>query len=471
MKSTKEIAEFQRSVEGGILNTTELRRLWRGLYAQNGNRRDMVGDFLGHPIVYCDACGQPAFAAKTKSAYAGARWFCETCSNKYAYCDSCRSYVMVEDLNNPTHRHENLAKDANPGILAFDAELGLAPYNADIVDNGGLFHKTPSEIELLIRRKKYATNPERVFRNFGVELEVEKLSGGPPDILSRTRNLLGKFALVKRDGSLSRDGQGGFEIVSCPATLAYHKGGAWTPFFQHLGSFFQESPSTTGLHIHVGLNTLSPLVVNKMILFVNAQENREFIFGIANRNLQRKNPNGRVYAGVKDWTKSDMMRLKQHTGSCLWHPQNREKGNFFKVLNGQIQYDPFGLPILAKTKADPVIVRPVCKCEPGHYNVEHYEAVNLRTHRPTVELRMFRGVVNESFLYSCLEFADSLADFCAETVSEELHYKDYLLFLEDKTKRYSNLYRLLVNQCWIDPPKDKRKTETLTKVPAYGIYA
>jgi hypothetical protein len=166
-----------------------------------------------------------------------------------------------------------------------------------------------------------------------------------------------------------------------------------------------------------------------------------------------------------------MMRIKQHSGNCPWHPQNRERGNYYKILNGIVQVDPFGNPIIAKPVADPTSVRAACKCAEGHYNIEHYEAVNLRTHRPTVELRIFRGVVNEPFLYACLEFADSVADFCAQAETKGLHFKNYLEFLKDKTKRYNNLYRLLVNQCWIDPPKDKHKVETLTKVPAYGIYA
>jgi hypothetical protein len=369
---------------------------------------------------------------------------------------------MIEDLNNPTHIHEGMQ---NPGGIYIPGELGIAAYNADVMEGNTKFYKTPEETQLFIRRKKLSLHPERIFRNFGVELEVEKLAGGPPNIVARTRDVFQEFALIKRDGSLSRNGAGGFEIVSAPATLAFHKGGIWSTFFKHLGPFFQAAPATTGLHVHVGLNTLSTLTVDKMLLFVNAQENREFVYGMA------KNPNGRLYAMVREWNPGMMMALKQHQGSCPWHPQNKTVGNFFKTVNGFVQYDPYGNPIILKTKADPTTVRPVCKCEEGHYNIEHYEAINLRTHRPTVELRMFKGVVNESFLYACLEFADSLADFCAQAETQGLHYKDYLEFLKDKTKRYNNLYRLLVNQCWIDPPKDKRKVETLAKVPAYGIYA
>jgi hypothetical protein len=460
---------LRERVEAGNLDTEYLRKSWHAIFNQAGGEIWSVGTLVGHPVVYCDRCGKPCFAAKTKSAYGGARWICEDeCLNKYAYCEPCRTYIMVEDLGNPTHTHEGRQ---NPGYVHFPGEVPVAVYNADIMANGAQFYKTPTEIQLLNRRRLTSTNPERVFRNFGVEIEVEKLPGGPPDILTRTRNLLNEFVMIKRDGSLSRNGNGGFEIVAAPATLAYHKGGAWMSFFKHLGPFFQESPPTTGIHVHIGLNTLLPLTVDKMILFCNAKENREFVFGMANRNLQRKNPNGRAYAQVKDWSPGEMMRLKQHSGHCPWHPQNRGRGNYYKVIDGEIQVDPFGNPIIAKTISSSPTVRATCKCAEGNYKIDHYEAVNLRTNRPTVELRIFRGVVNESFLYACLEFADSIADFCAQTSISDLHYKNYIEFLKNKTKRYNNLYRLLVNQCWIDPPKDKPKTEALAKVPTYGVYA
>lgn len=470
MKLTDRVAKLRENVEAGKLDTASLRSLWNEIYGQAGGEVLKVGDIVGHPVVFCDSCGQPCFAANTRSAYSGARWICEDpCAEKYAYCEPCRTFVLIDDIANPTHVHEG--KDAHPGHLYFPVDQQVAAYNADIMEGGAKFHKTPEEMRVLASRKLRSRDPERVFRNFGVELEVEKICGGPPDLLARTRATLGPFVMVKRDGSLSRHGQGGFEIVSAPATLAFHKGGIWTPFFQHLGPFFHEQPATTGLHVHIGLNTLSPVVVDKIVMFVNAQENREFVFGMANRNLLRKNPNGRLYAGVREWAPGDMMRLKQHQGNCPWHPQNTGQKNYYKTVNGVIQADPFGNPIISSLDSNPSTVRPTCRCMEGHYNIEHYEAVNLRTHRPTVELRIFRGVVNEQFLYACLEFCDSLADFCGETSPYELHFKNYLEFLIDKTKRYRNLYRLLVNQCWIDPPKDKGRTEELSKVPAYGIYA
>jgi len=466
MKSANSpIDQLRERVESGILDTEDLRQKWSMLFQAASGEVWRTGSLIGHPVIYCDSCGLPCFAGKTKAVYNGAHWVCEEqCFAKYAFCAPCRSYVLLDDLNNPTHIHDGMG---NAGLLYFPVEQPIAVYNADVMEGGkGKFFKTAAEHQLLSRRKVTSTDPERIFRNFGIEIEVEKLAGGPPDVLTRTRKALGSFVMIKHDGSLSRRGKGGFEIVSMPATLAYHEGGAWSSFFKDLGPFFQEQPPTTGLHIHIGRNTLSPLTVDKLIMFVNAEENREFIYGMANRNLLKQSPNGRLYAAVKKWNRSEMMRLKQHGSGCPWHPGNKGTKNYFKMVAGQVQFDPFGNPIIASITGDSATVRAACKCTEGHYNIEHYEAVNLRTHRPTVELRIFRGLVNEQFFYACLEFADSISDFCETVPFESLHYKNYLSFLKDKTKRYRNLYRLLVNQCWIDPPKSKHEI-----VPAYGIYA
>lgn len=469
MKSTKVIEALCKQIEAGKLDTSYLRANWPAISASL--RSDEILrciEVLGEPIIYCDACGNVEFAVKTKSAYEGAYWVCEDCLQNYTQCPDCRSMVLIDDLGNPTHKHD---LPATPGYLAFPVENPLDVYNVDVMTTRkAKFHKTKEEAALLFRRKMYSRDPENIFRNFGVELEVEKLPGGPPDILTRTRNLLDKFAIMKHDGSLSQRGKGGFEIVSMPATLAFHESGVWSEFFKHLGPFFIENPATTGLHIHIGTNTLSPLTIDKIILFVNAAENREFIFGMANRNLLKANPNGRLYANIRSWTASDMLRLKQHGASCPWHPNNKAGKNYYKMVNGTIQYDPFGNPIIGSLDGNSTVVRSGCKCAQGHYNIEHYEAVNLRTHRPTVELRIFRGIVNEQFLYACLEFSDALSDFCTISTLEELHYKNFLDFLKDKTKRYRNLYRLLVNQCWIDPPKDKKNPKPQPQL-VYGMYA
>src|SRR6266704_3620272 len=305
------------------------------------------------------------------------------------------------------------------------------------------------------------------FRYFGIELEVEKLAPAPPDIITRTRQLLGKYAMIKHDGSLSNKGKGGFEIVSVPATLAYHKSGVWNEFFGLLGYYFVPSPPTTGLHVHVGLETIGKITAGKMLVFVNSLQNREFIESIAERKLGVPSPsNGKVYASVNEkWTISHLLSLKQHLPDCVWNPGNKRFYNRYSLdTAGRIKKDTKGNPIIASIKPSSVSIRPACRCPEGKYNLQKYEALRLATQRPTIEMRIFRGNVNQEFLYSALEFVDALADFCADVSPKQLTYSDFLTWVckynqSGQSKLYPNLSRLLINKAWIDPKKEKLKPE------------
>ena len=79
-------------------------------------------------------------------------------------------------------------------------------------------------------------------------------------------------------------------------------------------------------------------------------------------------------------------------------------------------------------------------------------------------MRIFRGNVNQEFLYSALEFVDALADFCADVSPKQLTYSDFLTWVckynqSGQSKLYPNLSRLLINKAWIDPKKEKLKPE------------
>jgi len=341
-------------------------------------------------------------------------------------------------------------------------------WNADIMTSTRkAFLRTDKE-HLIWKHQKEARHDvlfpahrEISFRYFGIELEVEKLPGGPPDLINRTRKLIGEFAMVKHDGSLSNHGKDGFEIVTVPATMAYHQSGVWDKFFDLLGYYFINSPSTAGLHVHVGLGTVGKITASKIAVFANSLKNREFMESIAERDLGVANPNGKVYANVKDgWKLSDMFSLRQHTPDCVWNPKNKRTMSHYAVTEkGELKKDKMGHPIIASIKPSQVVVRPVCKCPEGVYNIDKYHAFNPTTKRPTIELRIFRGKVDKNFLYSALEFSDALVDFCNETSPANLDYKTFLNWIcrynpSGHATLYPHLSRLLINKSWIDPPKE-----------------
>jgi hypothetical protein len=476
LTSAKELANAKdtlyASVSEGKCTTATLRKMLPLIIREEGWNLSTMSIFLGVEIIYCDLCGKPSFAKKTISAYHGAYWACEDCAPKFGICKPCGTNVLELDLFNPSHVHADFQL---PGTLYFpDLETQIAVYNADIMAGSAKgtkgFFRTLHEMKMIMTAANFTKKASDPCRYFGVELEVEKIPGAPPDLAERTLKSLGaNFSMLKHDGSISRHGKNGFEIVTMPGTMAYHLSGTWNDFFENLADFFEEAPSTTGLHVHVGLATILPATLGKMLLFINSQKNREFVCDIARRQLDIANPNGRVYAGVKDdWRASDVIKLKQHRPECPWNPSNHLANNRYTMLaNGVIKYDAWGNPIIKSIRPTAVSVRAACKCAPGAYSFGKYEALNLSTKRPTVEFRIFRGIVRQSFLYAALEFVDATVNYCTDASMSKLDYQSFLDWICDgRRKTYRHLFRHLVNLGWIDPPK---QSELEVTAAPYGI--
>lgn len=459
------------SVSNGNFETKLLRQHADEIMGHyGGSLSSTMERFTGQLVLLCSMCNRYVFAAKSVSAYNGAHSICDMCVKAYSVCKQCNTYILTTDLGNPSHIH--LEPNTDENFMVNDGEVQA--WNADIMIGSprqSNFYKTPKE-ELIWKHQKesyhdtlHKAHYETPFRYFGVEIEVEKVSAAPPDMILRTyKQFPEHFVMVKHDGSLSQKGKGGFEIVTMPGTLAYHKSGVWDGFFDNLGGFFQASAPTAGIHVHAGLGTITKIVSGKMLLFINAARNREFIESIAERTIGIPNPNGKLYMSVNDGVKiSDVVRTRQHDANCCWSSKNKMTLNRYKLAaDGTPLVDNYGNPIIASIKPGSITVRPACKCVPGLYHSTKYEAFNLMTKRPTVELRIFRGIVQKEFLFSAIEFTDALADYCSESSPDKLNYQDFLAWMAQfnpsgKSKLYPNLSRHLINKSWLDPKKSPLK--------------
>lgn len=130
-------------------------------------------------------------------------------------------------------------------------------------------------------------------RHYGVELETVLKEGDLQKATQETLKKLNKglpdegFAYLKEDGSLG-GGVGSFEIVTHPATLDVHKE-RWGDFL-HPNSpkgLLSHDTDCCGLHIHVERKDLSDLTVGKILSFVNAASNADFITAVAGRPSNR----------------------------------------------------------------------------------------------------------------------------------------------------------------------------------------
>lgn len=91
-------------------------------------------------------------------------------------------------------------------------------------------------------------NPDPTKLYLGIELEVDK-GGRNHDVAREVRTILGRnFTECMKDRSVPE----GFEIVTCPATLEYHRTVPYKEAFEKLKSYGYVSDATnnSGLHIH-----------------------------------------------------------------------------------------------------------------------------------------------------------------------------------------------------------------------------
>lgn len=215
--------------------------------------------------------------------------WCESCTDDHAYrCADC-SYRFDELSHNNSH-DERICSYCAESYFTCDECDNTRP-NEDYGGDGRCQSCCGNDSSRVIN--DYSYRPHAIFhpsraecdatRAYGVELEVESVSGSLEDNAEEVQELTGDFAYLKYDGSLNN----GFEIVSHPGTLAYHRT-AWEEFFakrpRGLRSY---DTSTCGLHVHASKRGLTPLQIAKIVFFVSAHDNSHFIRRIAGRDANR----------------------------------------------------------------------------------------------------------------------------------------------------------------------------------------
>ena len=136
-------------------------------------------------------------------------------------------------------------------------------------------------------------------RFYGVEWEVEFNDSNKAASVTTALEVAchqQEFAIVKMDGSLHM----GVEICSVPATLSYHQGGAagqtfhvkgklssaqspWEPIYKILNGNIIPGARTAGVHIHVNLLSMTPLLQQKLFQFINSDKNAKFVTFLSGR--------------------------------------------------------------------------------------------------------------------------------------------------------------------------------------------
>lgn len=159
-----------------------------------------------------------------------------------------------------------------------------------------------------VRILNYSTMPDEVDNKLllGVELEVEykkriefyerQLTDRPVEqyltpgqvkqntefyrIANLAQDAFGRNAALKWEGTVAC----GFEVVTAPATLRFHKEALWGNFFEVAGEYLA-GKRNCGMHIHVNREPLSEMTQAKLITFIHDRRNGGFLSKIAGRSV------------------------------------------------------------------------------------------------------------------------------------------------------------------------------------------
>lgn len=208
----------------------------------------------------------------------------------------------------------------------------------------------------------------------GIEIEMESKSGDPNVGLEEMLGSVSEFVIGKSDGSLRR----GVEVVSVPATLAVHKD-RWPKLLAVARKYYRswdpfgEDTSNCGMHIHLDRRAITIVQLSKMMLFINSSENSEFLSKLAGRTI--------------------------NTSS-----------HYCKTITFKKATD---LPHVVRDK---------------------YNALNLVKPK-TVEIRIFRGVINEFNFMKNIEFAHAYHKYCGVASFKTLGWKEFVYWVTSPSQR------------------------------------
>ena len=211
---------------------------------------------------YCHDCDTLEYDEDMVTCYEDYGVCRSCCDDEYTFSEYRDTYVRYEDSDD-----ENYDEDYR--------DDGVYDYSYDVMDR--LSH-TSTEDDNLQPNTPY----------YGIELEVEKRSSADENTASKIAECfqydipgMSEFALLKSDGSLSN----GFEIVTAPATLNAHRK-YWEKFFKSevIKEVKSWNTDTTGMHIHISRTAITNLEQGKILLFINAKKNEEFVNHIAGRS-------------------------------------------------------------------------------------------------------------------------------------------------------------------------------------------
>ncbi|BDF69475.1 hypothetical protein CE91St41_04540 [Oscillospiraceae bacterium] len=308
--------------------------------------QELCGSCLEAETVLCHECGGRIW--RDDSAGNSTTPLCQRCYDyHYTECTRCGALIRSEDAH----------------------YTGDDPEGEEPLCEGCC---TPAAYHRAINDYYYKPTP--LFygeggRFFGVELEIDGAGeyGGNADELLGLANRTDELIYCKHDGSLDD----GFEIVTHPMTLAFHRSRMpWPDILEKAASmgYTSHKARTCGLHIHVNRST-----------FGETEEEQD-------ARIARV-----LYFFEKHW--EELLKFSRRTERQL------------KRWAARYGYQEQPMEILDHAKKG--------------FGGGRYSSVNLQN-RDTVEFRIFRGTLKYNTLIATLQLVDRLCSVAVSMSDEQL---------------------------------------------------
>lgn len=202
------------------------------------------------------------------------------------------------------------------------------------------------------------------------------------------------FFILKSDGSITGSKNFKYELVTLPMSLNAHKV-KFAEVFSNLDydMFDRRTNTNNGMHVHIGMdhfNDKKGSVGHKekfQFFFLNPS-NFKFIVAVSERTVE----------SLQQWSKIPEVR------------------SFSGVTNATqlMKY--------------------------GRFSADHYSGLNMGSSKPTIEVRIFKGIVSFPTIVKNLEFVDSVFYFTRDTNKVSINLSSYSQWLKAQPK---NKYKTL----------------------------
>lgn len=339
----------------------------------------------------------------------------ETLDNDYFYCNYCDNYkYLSEETEWDDEAYCQNCYDNNVYTCSDCREQIWDGDDHDCSESyGGLIHDYGYKPQPYFFGKN---NKERIFMGF--ELEVEIRDGDMREHAERVTNSLGEHVYLKYDGSLEH----GFEIVTHPHTLdSYRKEFAFESFRRFRGEGLRSwDTDTCGLHIHVSRTAFGD----------SPYDNRTRSDIIKSRQFHELRFIKLIYDNERQVT-----RLAGRTSPVYANFQ--DKGSLAKKVIGNRKKDSTGFDGML-----------------GDVGGRH-AAVNTYNDS-TLEVRIFKGSLNEKRVLMALEFVHSAVEYTRDLKvngkNKALSWLAFSGYVHANQEQYPHLHELMVHTLERDRP-------------------